>query len=114
MRISGWSSVVCSSDLLRDIIGRAAAPAHQRRRCEHANLVLFVEQPPHQRFERHASIGKFIDPHRLRQRDDMLPFGMVEPGMKPLAPFLALGQRSEEHTSELQSLMRSSYAVFCL
>src|SRR3546814_5758412 len=92
----------------------------------------------------------------------MLPFGMVEPGMKPLAPFLALGQmleeqparaapvrpalhpqahqrrdlfgldeialhgigqrvaverhdpRSEEHTSELQSLMRISYAVFCL
>src|SRR3546814_15147735 len=29
---------------LRDIIGRAAAPAHQRRRCENANLVLFVEQ----------------------------------------------------------------------
>src|SRR3546814_939519 len=26
----------------------------------------------------------------------------------------ALGRRSEEHTSELQSLMRSSYAVFCL
>src|SRR3546814_2564829 len=28
--------------------------------------------------------------------------------------FLAAGLRSEEHTSELQSLMRSSYAVFCL
>src|SRR3546814_5753248 len=27
---------------------------------------------------------------------------------------LALGDRSEEHTSELQSLMRISYAVFCL
>src|SRR3546814_1665274 len=27
---------------------------------------------------------------------------------------LGIGQRSEEHTSELQSLMRSSYAVFCL
>src|SRR3546814_9484296 len=26
----------------------------------------------------------------------------------------AYGQRSEEHTSELQSLMRTSYAVFCL
>src|SRR3546814_4891791 len=26
----------------------------------------------------------------------------------------AIGQRSEEHTSELQSLMRISYAVFCL
>src|SRR3546814_9155278 len=30
------------------------------------------------------------------------------------APALALGGKSEEHTSELQSLMRISYAVFCL
>src|SRR3546814_5642569 len=30
------------------------------------------------------------------------------------APAIALVQRSEEHTSELQSLMRISYAVFCL
>src|SRR3546814_2445491 len=29
-------------------------------------------------------------------------------------PWLAAGERSEEHTSELQSLMRISYAVFCL
>src|SRR3546814_9363443 len=28
--------------------------------------------------------------------------------------FACIGQRSEEHTSELQSLMRISYAVFCL
>src|SRR3546814_2040361 len=33
---------------------------------------------------------------------------------KPPAPSLSLSQRSEEHTSELQSLMRISYAVFCL
>src|SRR3546814_7736221 len=31
-----------------------------------------------------------------------------------LASALALAKRSEEHTSELQSLMRISYAVFCL
>src|SRR3546814_654227 len=31
-----------------------------------------------------------------------------------VAPFTRLGTRSEEHTSELQSLMRISYAVFCL
>src|SRR3546814_1308297 len=31
-----------------------------------------------------------------------------------LLPCLALARRSEEHTSELQSLMRISYAVFCL
>src|SRR3546814_4621635 len=30
------------------------------------------------------------------------------------AAFPAVGRRSEEHTSELQSLMRNSYAVFCL
>src|SRR3546814_1112040 len=39
-------------------------------------------------------------------------------GMKfPGAPYglkIACGERSEEHTSELQSLMRTSYAVFCL
>src|SRR3546814_4314654 len=32
----------------------------------------------------------------------------------PRMSFLCRGRRSEEHTSELQSLMRSSYAVFCL
>src|SRR3546814_4423039 len=32
----------------------------------------------------------------------------------PVAPDADLGMRSEEHTSELQSLMRISYAVFCL
>src|SRR3546814_2387903 len=38
--------------------------------------------------------------------------GAVDPAAEPL--FDQCGQRSEEHTSELQSLMRSSYAVFCL
>src|SRR3546814_7350595 len=33
---------------------------------------------------------------------------------QPAARFWALASRSEEHTSELQSLMRNSYAVFCL
>src|SRR3546814_3899361 len=32
----------------------------------------------------------------------------------PLSPMLTVAGRSEEHTSELQSLMRISYAVFCL
>src|SRR3546814_9449891 len=34
--------------------------------------------------------------------------------MKPVAPSASTTSRSEEHTSELQSLMRISYAVFCL
>src|SRR3546814_2984877 len=44
--------------------------------------------------------------HRLRQLRDQR--GIVA------EPFDLVGQRSEEHTSELQSLMRISYAVFCL
>src|SRR3546814_5288752 len=36
------------------------------------------------------------------------------PRQRTLHFFLAGGNRSEEHTSELQSLMRISYAVFCL
>src|SRR3546814_9849626 len=35
-------------------------------------------------------------------------------GVHPLPFALSLSKRSEEHTSELQSLMRISYAVFCL
>src|SRR3546814_2412853 len=42
-----------------------------------------------------------------RERDDGAQFGGVGPRRDHVA-------RSEEHTSELQSLMRISYAVFCL
>src|SRR3546814_10749909 len=38
----------------------------------------------------------------------------VEPGQLGLQSWNRFGMRSEEHTSELQSLMRNSYAVFCL
>src|SRR3546814_6053875 len=48
--------------------------------------------------------------------DNGLPVGVqfaTKPGDEALLLALAY-QRSEEHTSELQSLMRTSYAVFCL
>src|SRR3546814_3442619 len=49
---------------------------------------------------------------------DFPPFGSVGPDMKPrgldIDTAKLLADRSEEHTSELQSLMRISYAVFCL
>src|SRR3546814_4398732 len=38
----------------------------------------------------------------------------VEPGVTQLVEQVDPAERSEEHTSELQSLMRISYAVFCL
>src|SRR3546814_1666267 len=60
--------------------------------------------------------------HRLRQRlavvllhvlHDAQHVGRVDHRLAPLAEQREVG-RSEEHTSELQSLMRISYAVFCL
>src|SRR3546814_9983750 len=54
--------------------------------------------------ERHAKKIEF-ETQSLRQRPEHYPF---------VAHFRAFRHRSEEHTSELQSLMRISYAVFCL
>src|SRR3546814_9531803 len=56
---------------------------------------------------------------QMRARIDMAVAGAVLERDAPLPPRLARGRarerdRSEEHTSELQSLMRISYAVFCL
>src|SRR3546814_9313356 len=54
---------------------------------------------------------------RLHRRIAPQPPGIVADiarGNQRLQPFPRKGRRSEEHTSELQSLMRISYAVFCL
>src|SRR3546814_7708980 len=45
--------------------------------------------------------------------DEFASVSKVQP-TNPLDDFSVVNERSEEHTSELQSLMRISYAVFCL
>src|SRR3546814_10547030 len=60
-----------------------------------------------------AQVWELVSPQPLRTRRAMHVLGRVE------FPVIQIqhdpqGQRSEEHTSELQSLMRISYAVFCL
>src|SRR3546814_7508758 len=77
MRISDWSSDVCSSDLVSDpyLIARTLV----------GDADYFI------------SHGSALELHRMVTQ-----------------PQLAIIVRSEEHTSELQSLMRNSYAVFCL
>src|SRR3546814_4459628 len=56
----------------------------------------------------HSIIGKAL-PH-LGEKQDEQPFGVAQDRCLPWLVW----NRSEEHTSELQSLMRISYAVFCL
>src|SRR3546814_2992532 len=96
MRISDWSLDVCSSDL----------PADRRRRhgrpLSHAPRPCAVAGRPARR--RACGGGQRLGADPGRQ----LPLRAEVRGRA------RDGGRSEEHTSELQSLMRISYAVFCL
>src|SRR3546814_1514855 len=134
MRISDWSSDVCSSDLHHG--SAAALAADELGRC----VDLGSGEGDHRRARRQtgqllrAAVGEggearpsdeFRLGHQLLEhRTDGL--GAQEHGLGDAAgvqqavgeDVSALGVgaelRSEEHTSELQSLMRISYAVFCL
>src|SRR3546814_9108202 len=99
MRISDWSSDVCSSDL-----GGAVGRDHQHGGADH----LVVEVDRHHRI---GAYGRGLCGHVL---EGML-LGITQ-GLLVAAGASAddIAYRSEEHTSELQSLMRISYAVFCL
>src|SRR3546814_10493717 len=102
MRISDWSSDVCSSDL--------PATGWRRVDVEVLNRGLSEEQQA-QRMAHHgraSGAGTGPEGHRARRYEPTL-----HPGIGRIRP-RAGWRRSEEHTSELQSLMRISYAVFCL
>src|SRR3546814_5741962 len=108
MRISDWSSDVCSSDLPGGI--RAEPAQHESRQgLEVAGIRHAVERErPFDLVHRHAAVeqpGAVVAPHRVRI--------VLAVALRQIAGDRRRG-RSEEHTSELQSLMRISYAVFCL
>src|SRR3546814_3336807 len=110
MRISDWSSDVCSSDLQRALELAAGELLHRRRR-EMADADL--GERPLDRRRLVAPGQRHQPPHRERQGPvDGKALRHVADGEAGAARDRAL--RSEEHTSELQSLMRISYAVFCL
>src|SRR3546814_8729880 len=100
MRISDWSSDVCSSDLRLAIRPRlheeavACGGVAVIGRIE--NLPLKIEAKRLDGFQPGAEIRALLALDRFA------------------GPGVDRSPRSEEHTSELQSLMRISYAVFCL
>src|SRR3546814_1867519 len=97
MRISDWSSDVCSSDVL-DVfpVGVGMTP--------------FVKPGVSEPYPDMAAAAI-----RAALTDARVPYSQVQ---QAYAGYVygdsTAGQRSEEHTSELQSIMRISYAVFCL
>src|SRR3546814_4811943 len=110
MRISDWSSDVCSSDLLVETI--RTNPGSRRLLFTGWNvdeLDQMALPPCHMTYQFHVANGKLSGP--LFQRSCDLGLGFA---FNVFSAALLIRMRSEEHTSELQSLMRISYAVFCL
>src|SRR3546814_1870392 len=100
MRISDWSSDVCSADLFGSTpIATAAGrrPMAASRRAAGAARTASKGSTPFSKPRPPSSLPPGLSPTPLQAEDRCHAF-----------------ERSEEHTSELQSLMRTSYAVFCL
>src|SRR3546814_7568030 len=114
MRISDWSSDVCSSDLAP---GRWAGPACAWRRfgpsLHHACSAEVVRRTVAGAAPCFRLAGKGQKHASLRSRPLIRPPGTFS-REREKGCFQDPAVRSEEHTSELQSLMRKSYAVFCL
>src|SRR3546814_7004838 len=100
MRISDWSSDVCSSDL--KFPGRNGLTA-AKCRGHTCHLISCLRSQLRQNIGAALEcLGKQL---AVPGHVDADVFGLL---------FAQRRRRSEEHTSELQSLMRISYAVFCL
>src|SRR3546814_9787106 len=125
MRISDWSSDVCSSDLQIFPRVRQALPDVELHLIggDAPESVIALGGLPGVHFHGHVpDLAPFLDGCRIALAP--LRYGAGVKGKVNLSmahgqpvvatPCAAEGMRSEEHTSELQSLMRSSYAVFCL
>src|SRR3546814_2065306 len=98
MRISDWSSDVCSSDLtLENAGGRwgVAEKSGYPADFEKVRATLLS-----------VSQMETVEPRTAKPE--------LLPKLEPSDVDAPESKRSEEHTSELQSLMRISYAVFCL
>src|SRR3546814_9695870 len=130
MRISDWSSDVCSSDL-RTQARRQHRPPHNRPRGQGQELT--PSPAPAQNIRRSVrplsptfTLKKLPRTSLLSRIRGTLAFAAAPAGTRTGArtgtpvsssansSVSKLIARSEEHTSELQSLMRISYAVFCL
>src|SRR3546814_8429504 len=117
MRISDWSSDVCSSDLHEQIVdGRNKSVSIQA-----AVPILGIAQDFHDVLVPKDGINRPSGIRVIRLRWNIeageniaLHHRRFMPELRKQEIGISHADRSEEHTSELQSLMRISSAVFCL
>src|SRR3546814_4160137 len=110
MRIRDWSSDGCSSDLIADRVEIGACAVQPDMEFHAKALQGHAAMVPAKRCLR-------PDPGQATARLNKgigAPDSPPRPGRRLPGHPRTIPGRSEEHTSELQSLMRSSYAVFCL
>src|SRR3546814_750331 len=116
MRISDWSSDVCSSDLNKvetlEILGDSDPEKFPLQPKKHS--LEFLREIAHLRFRTNTfnAIFKVRTTLSFAIHQFFYDRGFVYLHTPIITGSVA--ERSEEHTSELQSLMRISYAVFCL
>src|SRR3546814_6112080 len=138
MRISDWSSDVCSSDLLAQAVGLGdpvqlaqgqLQPGAQRVAFSRGGKAGFHAVEQRQQVGKQALVGEAARALELAGHALALVVQVGTLAQRIAAQLLqfrpqrlqlgdqrvvVVSHRSEEHTSELQSLMRISYAVFCL
>src|SRR3546814_5995760 len=116
MRISDWSSDVCSSDLLHPAVADRdhIPPGDAGAEADDGAVDPIIGEEGLARKDRRGESARdardpagFVPAYRLEQAMRRHAEGRQTVEDRPI-------ERSEEHTSELQSLMRISYAVFCL
>src|SRR3546814_3679074 len=106
MRMSDWSSDVCSSDLDLDAAAHDDVLAAPDEAIEARQIAIAGDL---------EQVAGPVAPPLVERRFRHLGLAIIaEEDAGPRDTHLARPLRSEEHTSELQSLMRISYAVFCL
>src|SRR3546814_10812729 len=119
MRISDWSSDVCSSDL-KPAVALAIFQRPGTNALETAEQVIATMERVKQDFPPGLDYSVVYNPTQfIAESIDAVYETLFEAVVLVVLVVLVFLQswrtaRSEEHTSELQSLMRISYAVFCL
>src|SRR3546814_3886299 len=111
LRISDWSSDVCSSDLPP---ATPAPPAWPRMGSRGGNAPLCRLQTSHKRSFPPLSPSGLTHCCPVKENRLQKWACWTRQSVSDWVSRSRFGPRSEEHTSELQSLMRISYAVFCL